>query len=234
MEYFKENMGSLCSNEKCWLRQEFSKHNVTKDLESYTFAPTAPETWKKNPNEWLSSLDIESVMKQHEKNMSNFSFLGPSPIDFDKRLSYGECVWDEICKFKLEKYIKNGKTKIGFIFNLDPHYKGGSHWFSTFIDLRKKYIFFIDSTGDKMPAEVRKLVNRIMEEAKSLNIPLTLYENKKEHQHENTECGIYSLHIIIELLYDRKTPQYFMNKGFQIKKWKNYEKNILMIIKKIC
>ena len=72
-ESLKKHMGSLCSNEKCWLRQEFSKHNITKDLESYTFAPTAPESWKKNPNEWLSSLDIERVMKQHEKNMSNFN-----------------------------------------------------------------------------------------------------------------------------------------------------------------
>ena len=37
----------------------------------------------------------------------------------------------EICNFNLNKMIKN-KKKIGFIFNLDPHTKGGSHWVSMF------------------------------------------------------------------------------------------------------
>ena len=90
-------------------------------------------------------------MGKTTRTKENFAFIGPSPIDFDKKLSYDDCVWDDLCKFKLEKHIKQGKNKIGFIFNLDPHYKGGSHWISTFIDLRKKFIFFIDSTGDKMP-----------------------------------------------------------------------------------
>ena len=207
----KNNMSHVCSTEKCWLRQEFMKNNATSDLTSYTFAPTSPVSWNKNPNEWLSSIDIESVMKQHEKNMKNFVFIGPSPINFDDHLSYGECVWDDLCKFKLEKHIKNGKNKIGFIFNLDPHYKEGSHWFSTFIDLKNKYIFYIDSTGDSMPKQVRELVDRVLEESRHLNIPLKLYENKKSHQRTNTECGMYSLYIIIELLYNRKTPEYFMN-----------------------
>lgn len=206
----KKNMSNVCSTEKCWLHQEFAKDKITSEIANYTFAPTAPENWKSNPNEWLSSVDIEAVMKQHEKKMNNFVFIGPSPIDFDVQLSYGECVWDDLCKFKLEKHIKNGKNAIGFIFNLDPHFKDGSHWFSTFVDLKKKFLFFIDSTGDSMPKQVRVLVDRIIEEAHQLNIPLTLYENKKAHQRTNTECGIYSLFIILELLYKRKTPQYFM------------------------
>lgn len=206
----KKNMSSVCSTEKCWLRQEFSKNKLTSELSSYTFAPTAPESWKKNPNEWLSSIDIEAVMKQHEKNMKNFVFIGPSPIDFDTRLSYGECVWDDLCKFKLEKQIKNGKNKVGMIFNLDPHYKGGSHWISTFIDLKKKFVFFMDSTGDKIPKQIKTLIDRTINEARNLDIPLTLHVNKKGHQRQDTECGIYSLFVLIELLYDRKTPEYFL------------------------
>ena len=99
-------------------------------------------SWKKNPEEWLNSVDIEDVMKQYEKKVPTFMFIGPSPIDFDKHLLYGECVWDELCKFKLENILKKGKNKIGIIFNLDPHYKNGSHWISMFIDIRKKFIFF--------------------------------------------------------------------------------------------
>ena len=48
-------------------------------------------------------------------------FLGPSPIDYDKPLSYGECVWEDLCKFSLINYIKKGKTKIGIVFNTDPY-----------------------------------------------------------------------------------------------------------------
>lgn len=209
-EKLKLYMNDVCNTEKCWLRQNFAKHDITSKISNYTFAPSAPNTWKKNPNEWLNSLDIESIMKQHEKNMKNFIFIGPSPIDFDKKLHDGECVWDELCNFNLIKLLKKGKNKIGFIFNLDPHNKDGSHWFSTFCDIKKKYIFFIDSTGDEMPSQVRKLIERITKQAKDLNIDLKLYENDKEHQLKNTECGMYSLYIIIELLYNRKTPEYFM------------------------
>ena len=33
-----------------------------------------------------------------------------------------------------------------------------------------------------------------------------------EHQHENTECGIYSLYTIVQLLKDLKTPEQFTEK----------------------
>ena len=69
----------------------------------------------------------------------------------------------------------------------------------------------MDSTGDSMPKQVKKLIDRIIEESRSLNIPLTLHVNKKGHQREDTECGIYSLFVITELLYEKKTPQHFMD-----------------------
>ena len=54
----------------------------------------------------------------------------------------GKCVWEELCKFELEKQIEKGKNKIGIIFNLDKHYQSGSHWVSLFIDI-EIMIFFI-------------------------------------------------------------------------------------------
>jgi hypothetical protein len=207
----KKNMDKVCSSEHCWLKQKFSKNKITAELAKYTFAPFAPAAWNKNPNEWLSSVEIEEVMKQHETRMKNFAFIGPSPIDFDKRFIYGECVWNELCNFNLKSLISKGKNKIGMIFNLDPHYKEGSHWFSTFVDLRKKYVFYIDSTGDSMPKEIRELVNRIIKQAADIGITLTLYENKKEHQYKDSECGMYSLFINIQLLYGKKTPKWLMN-----------------------
>ena len=77
-------------------------------------------------------------MKQYEKTYKCFDFIGPSPIDYDKHVSYGECVWEELCEFSLNKQIKEGKTKIGIIFNLDPHHKPGSHWVAMFINTKKR------------------------------------------------------------------------------------------------
>ena len=62
-------------------------------------------------------------MKQYEKTYKCFEFIGPSPIDYDKHIAYGECVWEELCEFSLAKTISEGTTKIGIIFNLDPHNK---------------------------------------------------------------------------------------------------------------
>ena len=206
----RTNMKDVCDNEKCWLRQKFAKNKLTSDLVNYTFAPTAPTIWKKNPTEWLTSLDIEKVMKQYEKKYNNFNFLGPSPIDFDKKLQYGECVWEEFCKFDLETQVKKGKTKFGMIFNTDPHYKEGSHWVSMFVDLNKKYIMYFDSTGVKIPKEIKKLMDKIISQSEKLGINLKTYFNKTEHQRKDTECGMYSLYFIIELLENKKTPEYFL------------------------
>ena len=41
--------------------------NIDLDLKKYTFAPKAPDEWKENPTEWLTSIDILEVMKQYEK-----------------------------------------------------------------------------------------------------------------------------------------------------------------------
>ena len=166
---------------------------------------------KKNPNEWLSSIDIMNVMKQYEKAYKCFDFIGPTPIDFDTRKLYGECVWDELCNFSIQEQIKNGKTKIGIIFNTDPHYKPGQHWISMFINIKKKRIFFFDSTGDKAPPEIMNFVNRIKEEGLQLNKKIKFKFDSNEgveHQYGNTECGIYSLYFIVHMLEDKLTEHY--------------------------
>lgn len=218
-ENLKENMKNVCSSEKCWLNQKFIDNNLSKELQAYTFAPSSPASWKKNPSEWLSSTDINNVMKQYEKKYKNFEFIGPSPIDFDKHMLYNECVWEELCKFELKNYIKRGKTKIGIVFNTDPHYLSGSHWISLFIDIKNKYIFYFDSNGHKIPPEINRLVKRIIKQSKTnpLNLNLKYRDNyKKRHQKEDSECGMYALYFIIMLLTEEKKPEYFNNKSIKI------------------
>lgn len=200
-KHLRENYSRVCDKESCWVKQLAGNAHVEKELLS-KFAPKSPKEWQKNPNEWLSSLDIISVMNQFEKAYPHFEFLGPSPIDFDKRLHDGKCVWTELCSFSLNNFVKDGTTKIGIIFNTDPHYKSGSHWICMFIDVPKKLIYFCDSTGDEPPKEINDFAARIQEQGRAMSPPLNMrYEyNTRAHQRSNTECGMYCLYIIINML----------------------------------
>ena len=140
--FITEKLSGICNKESCWLKQKAEFGVLQSDMAD-SFAPESPAEWKKNPNEWLSSIDIMNVMKQYEKAYKCFDFIGPTPIDFDTRKLYGECVWDELCNFSIAEQIKNGKTKIGIIFNTDPHNRPGQHWISMFINIKKKDIKYI-------------------------------------------------------------------------------------------
>ena len=209
-QQISDKLSSVCNKESCWLKQKADFGKVSSEM-SESFAPESPIEWKKNPNEWLSSVDIMNVMKQYEKAYKCFDFIGPTPIDFDKKRLYGECVWDELCNFSLKDQIKQGKTKIGIIFNTDPHDKPGQHWISMFINIKKKKIFFFDSTGDGAPSEVTKLIDKIKEQGQKLNPKLIFKVDSSEgveHQYGNTECGIYSLFFIVHMLEDKLTDHY--------------------------
>jgi hypothetical protein len=206
----KENIGSACNKESCWLKQKFMEGNISRDLLNYTFSPKSPDSWKTNKNEWLSSDDILKVMKQYEKFYKCFEFLGPSPIDFDHHKLYGECVWEELCKININNMIKRHKNKIGIILNTDPHYKDGEHWISLFVNIKQKYIIYFDSNGNNPPKEVTSLIEKISNQGKQIGINFDILINKLEHQQTDSECGMYSLYFIIEMLKDTD-KKYFIN-----------------------
>ena len=225
-ESLKQRLKNVCNKESCWLKQNFASSGLDKEMLMYTFAPKSPDDWKKNPNEWLNSIDIENVMKQYEKEFPYFDFIGAAPIDFDSPKMYGECVWEELCHFDLRVSIRNGKNKIGFVFNTDPHYLSGSHWISMFVSLKQnnRYIFFFDSTGTPPPKEVKRLINKIKQQGKALGINFRYIENKKHHQKKPTECGMYALFMIINLLRETMKPEDFIVDVFPDEQMEKFRK----------
>jgi hypothetical protein len=209
-QQLRQKMSGTCNKETCWLKQGFVNGELNGELKK-SFAPESPSEWKKNPNEWLTSVDISNVMKQYEDAYTCFEFLGPSPIDYDTHKLYGECVWEELCHFNLANQIKDKKTKIGVIFNLDPHYKSGSHWVSLFININKGTIFYFDSVGDKIPDRIKKFVNEVTKQGMQQKKPIHFKFDQNhpvEHQYGNTECGIYSIFFIVHMLEDKITEHY--------------------------
>lgn len=211
---------TFCKKEDCWLDQIKDKM-VRKEIDSRIFAPDHPIKWKLNPNTWLTNFDIVEVLKQYETVYPTFQCIGPSPIDFDSQpMEYdGNCVSKELCEFDLNSALIAGKEQFGFVFNLDRHNQSGSHWVSMFIDINDRFIFFMDSNGDKIPHEIDVLAKRIIKQASELSEPITLsfHENFPiEHQRENTECGMYSLFFIITMLTNQTSQRTFANADSKI------------------
>jgi hypothetical protein len=196
----KHRLNKTCKRESCWLKHKCIKENVDKEVIKYTFRPKRPKSWKSNSDEWLNSNDITKFMKQYEHRHKDFSFLGPSPINYDSKLMSDECVWEELCKFNLKNEIRRKKTKIGIVFNLDPHYKSGSHWVALFINTNNKCIYYFDSYGDKTPKGIKKLVKTIKNQSSNIGLEYKFKENKKRHQYSNSECGMFCLHFIRSMI----------------------------------
>jgi hypothetical protein len=80
-----------------------------------------------------------------------------------------------------------------------------------FVNLRKKKIFFFDSTGDPAPKQVMKLVKRKQDQGLKLDPPMKIEFDSNEgieHQYGNTECGIYSIFFLVHMLEDKVTEHY--------------------------
>ena len=160
--------------------------------------PAMPEAWKEDPDMWLNSDDIMNVMKQYEVSNPEFKFLGPYPIDFASEDSThkGRCLIGEMCSLDLDGIDLKGKSKIGIIYNLDPHDKGGSHWVANYINIPKKQCYYFDSYGLKPPKEIYTFMQWLGIQEPDINLGW----NGRRFQYENSECGMYCMYFIDRMI----------------------------------
>ncbi len=164
--------------------------------------PPRPAAWVKDPDMWLDSRNIEHVMNQFEESNQEFEFMGPFPIDFSAPDPYqrgGEkrCLMNEMCELRVQHAKQNGTKYIGIVYNLDPHFKSGSHWVATFIDLSKSVCYYFDSYGLAPP----KQIDNFMKWLATQDPAMKLHYNPKRLQHQNTECGMYCLMFLSVMQY---------------------------------
>ena len=109
--------------------------------------------------------------------------------------------------------LDKNKTKIGIIFNTDPHYKSGAHWISMFLDLNKDFLFFFDSNGTPPSKEIVAFKDKILNQCAEIQKQVKYSDNSNfAHQKTNTECGMFSLYFIVNMLLEKLTPKYFKTK----------------------
>ena len=208
-------MKDKCDSEYCWTSNVGLQGDEKSKLDDL-FRPKMPEKWKSHPNEWLNTYDIQRVLRQYEKSRPNFLFIGAVPIDFDYQTSPGNCIVNELCNINVENLLKRGKVYLGVVFNLDKHNQDGSHWVSMFIDLKEDGIYYFDSYGSKEPKEVKKLADRLLEQSHKMGKKNMKYKiNNIRHQYRNSECGVYCINFIVNMLKGHSFDKYTKKIRFQ-------------------
>jgi hypothetical protein len=205
---FQKQYGCDNQEQTCWLSSKLVKGINNRDLKYNTFRPKGPA----KQFEWLSTNDIENVMRQYEFKHKDFKFLGAMPSDFDELPIYGttDLQFDE-----LEKTT----PKIAAVINLDTHNQSGSHWVGFYANLKTNTIYYFDSFAKKPQRRLNMFIRRLLtymhnnrhKENTKLNVDQFMkryhnsdeYDvryNKIQHQFKNSECGVYSMNFIIRTL----------------------------------
>ena len=167
--------------------------------------PPAPAAWKKDPDMWLDSRNIEDVMNQYEEANPRFEFMGPFPIDFAAPNPYEKakggspqrCLMNEMCELRVQEAKKNGTDYIGIVYNLDPHYESGSHWVASFIDLKNNTCHYFDSYGQQPPQQIATFMKWLATQDPKMK----LHYNSTRLQYKNSECGVYCLMFLSLMQY---------------------------------
>ena len=154
--------------------------------------PKMPDAWKSDPDQWLDSLNIEAVMKQYEEVRPDFD----APDPYAHAGGGKKCLIREICDLNVNEFFKEGKKYVGIVYNLDPHFKGGSHWIASFIDIPRHKCFYFDSYGMEPPKPIAKFMKWLTTQDNQMK----LYYNSRRFQFKGSECGVYSLYFIIRML----------------------------------
>jgi hypothetical protein len=198
-----------CSDQTCWPTLKFIKN---KEELQEAFKPAGPA----GQYDWLSTTEINEGMERYINVYPEFLFVGAVPIDIEDLEQFG------VKNLDYDKLAKKGKTKIGIIYNLDEHYKSGSHWVSFYIDTENRKVYYSDSAGKPPEQRVKRLVKKLAEKwyekdtGKKVVLPLNSYMNesgqniveqkydikfnKTQHQFGGSECGVYSMNFIVRLL----------------------------------
>ena len=222
IQAIRKKLEKQCKNKGdwCWVDQQFIQEDPY--IQSY-YKPKIPQS----RNQWLTTSDIDKVITPYERIFPDFKYLGAVPLDFDSLRGY-RLSSNNYCLH----YNREGKKKIGAVFNLDTHDKRGSHWVSMFFDLDQHYIAFFDSVGVKNPPkEISVLMNNIKRQIEqcmdhrfkryAANRKIDFLVNRKNIQKGNSECGVFCIYFILKCLLG-DTPDKIFNDPYLSDRTVNY------------
>ena len=164
--------------------------------------PKAPSSWNVNPEEWITTDEIDHIEHQFERVFKPYKYLGSFPIDFDKHTKLGECLVSTLCSMDIKSLYAKGYHQIGIVFNTDVSTGPGQHWIATFCDISPELeyprITYFDSYAHKPERQIQVLMRRWKKQWDATGIhskPMKMTYNATRHQYKDSECGVYSIYF---------------------------------------
>ena len=171
-------------------------------------------------NAMLSTDEIEEFLKRLRQKDESFYDYGAVPIDFS------DCSVSHLCKFNCREHLSKGQTKIGVVFNTDPHNREGEHWIALYAELKPcsipgvPAIYYYDSYGRKPPKRVRDLIVKMQKQGEECGKPFKYFYNDHQFQKHGTQCGMYAIDFINQML-SGKTFEEYLNGGVSDERMKD-------------
>jgi hypothetical protein len=207
-EHPREPAIQSSSSRRVWNELQYRFHESCKTgrseciLANLLQKPAGPSSWKVNPEEWITSDEIDHIEGQFQKVFNEYKYLGTFPIDFDKHTKTGECIVSTLCSTDIKSLYAKGYHKLGIIFNTDVSTGPGQHWIAVFCDIRPELEYprmtYFDSYAYKPEKQIQVLMRRWKQQWDATAIhtqPMKLTYNGTRHQYEDSECGMYSIYF---------------------------------------
>lgn len=179
-----------CKDDTCLV--QYSKNPSL--LALMRLLPKGPDTVRG----WLSDSDINNIIKSYtvgkQKRVLDYVHLGTVPVDFQ---TTPKMHWRVTIENVLNA-VSAGKKRLSLIINMDPSWKGGSHWVALFISIPDRSIEYFNSTGEAPPKRVQEFIRDV--QTKIPGVQFTVRVNRVQHQFADTECGMYSVIYVIKRL----------------------------------
>lgn len=99
-------------------------------------------------------------------------------------------------------------NKMGFVLNLDPHDKPGSHWVAVYIDADDdQAVEYYDSFGKNPPEHLREDLKKLVEKINPENY-LKFKINRCVQQRSNSNnCGVFAMKFLMDRFDGKPFPE---------------------------
>lgn len=176
--------------------------NLSNQVQRF-FKPIMPNTWKNDTYTWLTTSNISNIMEKFQSVYSNFKYAGTTPSD--------------VCSHSVSiRSVRPDKqrNRMGIIFNLDPHYKSGSHWVAAYAQIPsqketklKPMVVYMDSVGN--PPERSEIIQYLISLAKSCALlskceTCPIYTSNSIIQSKSGQCGMFSIYFLETMIKSKQ------------------------------
>ena len=183
-----KKIGTRKSGNIDWIRLPFLTSEDRKYLESFF------KSKLRFKGQWLSDRNIEQTLKQYERIYPGFKMFGVFPIDMVPHVSV----------LDVKALYHDGHRTVALVFNTAPSGSSGEHWICLILKIHARGgdAWFFDSTGTRPDHEIRRLLRQLHNSYK-----FKVKINKIKHQYALTECGMYCINYILQVLEGKTFEQ---------------------------